>query len=145
MKQDMSPQSAARPARSSTPRLSAVADIAAVFRNYPHIGKVLPAMGYSASELSDLRATINGSTAEMVIVGTPADLARMLRLNKPVVRVRYEFAEVGEPRLASWWKDFSTGKAYLTAVHIKGCRLGVAAETQQTMPTNLKSRSILTP
>ena len=80
--------------------MSAVGDIAAVFRNYPQIGKVLPAMGYSTSELSELRATINGSTAEVVIAGTPADLARILRFNKPVVRVRYESAEVSEPRLS---------------------------------------------
>jgi predicted GTPase len=88
------------------PRPSAVGDIADVFRRYPHIGKVLPAMGYSEKELGELQATINGSAADVVIAGTPIDLARLMRLNKPVVRARYEFAEAGEPRLSALVEDF---------------------------------------
>ena len=88
------------------PRPSAVGDIADVFRRYPHIGKVLPAMGYSEKELGELQATINGSAADVVIAGTPIDLARLMRLNKPVVRARYEFAEAGEPRLSALIEDF---------------------------------------
>jgi len=88
------------------PRLSAVGDIAEVFRQYDHIGKVLPAMGYSTKELGELRATINGSAAEVVIAGTPIDLSRLIELDKPVVRARYEFAEVGEPRLSVFIEDF---------------------------------------
>jgi predicted GTPase len=83
------------------PRLSAVGDIAQVFRQHPHIGKVLPAMGYSAKELDELQATINGSSADAVIAGTPSDLSHLMRLDKPLVRARYEFAEVGEPRLSA--------------------------------------------
>jgi predicted GTPase len=79
------------------PRPSAVGDIVEVYRRTPHIGKVLPAMGYSAKELAELEATINGSSADAVIVGTPSDLSHLMRLEKPVVRTRYEFAEVGEP------------------------------------------------
>lgn len=88
------------------PRLSAVGDIAEVFRRYPHIGKVLPAMGYSAKELSELQATINGSSADVVISGSPTDLAHLMQLDKPVIRARYEFAEVGEPRLSRLIEDF---------------------------------------
>jgi predicted GTPase len=88
------------------PRPSAVGDIAEVFRQYPHIGKVLPAMGYSAKERGELQATINGSSAEAVIAGTPSDLSHLLQLDKPVIRARYEFAEVGEPRLSNLVEDF---------------------------------------
>ncbi len=88
------------------PRLSAVGDIAEVFRQHPHIGKVLPAMGYSAEELGELQETINASSADVVIAGTPSDLSHLMRLDKPVVRARYEFAEVGKPRLSALIEDF---------------------------------------
>ena len=81
------------------PRASAVGHIAAAFKQYPHIGKVLPALGYSQAQLDDLRATINGSRADVVVSGTPSDIARLIAIDKPVVRARYEFAEVGAPRL----------------------------------------------
>ena len=81
------------------PRASAVGHIAAAFKQYPHIGKVLPALGYSQAQLDDLRATINGSRADVVVSGTPSDIARLIAIEKPVVRARYEFAEVGAPRL----------------------------------------------
>jgi predicted GTPase len=82
------------------PRASAVGEIAEAFRKYTHIGKALPAMGYSAKERAELEATINGSSADVVIAGTPSDLSHILALDKPVVRARYEFAEVGEPSLS---------------------------------------------
>jgi predicted GTPase len=88
------------------PRLSAVGRIAEVFRQYPHIGKVLPTMGYSADELADLQATINGSSADAVVTGTPSDLSHLMQIDKPVIRARYEFAEVGESRLSSLIEDF---------------------------------------
>jgi predicted GTPase len=81
------------------PRASAAGEIAEIFRQYAHIGKVLPAMGYSAKQRAELEATINRSDADVVIAGTPSDLTHILRLDKPVVRARYEFAEVGEPSL----------------------------------------------
>ncbi len=81
------------------PRASAIGHIAETFKQYPHIGKVLPALGYSQAHLDDLRATINGSRADVVVSGTPSDIARLIAIDKPVVRVRYEFAEVGVPRL----------------------------------------------
>jgi predicted GTPase len=88
------------------PRLSAVGDIAETFRRYPHIGKVLPAMGYSAAQLRELQATINASTADAVIAGTPSDLSHLFRLDKPLIRARYEFGEVGEPRLSALIGEF---------------------------------------
>lgn len=75
------------------PRDSATPAIAAVYAAYPHIGKVLPAVGYSPAQLAALAATINASEAEVVVSGTPCDLARLIALDKPVVRARYEFAE----------------------------------------------------
>jgi predicted GTPase len=88
------------------PRSSAVGDIAEIFRRYRHIGKVVPAMGYSARELGELQATINGSNADAVITGTPIDLSHLMQLDKPIIRARYEFAEVGEPRLSTLVEDF---------------------------------------
>jgi predicted GTPase len=76
------------------PRSCAAPDIARLYEQYPHIGKVLPAVGYSQHQLAALEQTINQSDAEVVVSATPADLAALLRINKPVVRVRYEFAEM---------------------------------------------------
>jgi predicted GTPase len=80
-------------------RRFAVGDIVDVYRQYAHIGKVVPAMGYSEKELGDLAATINAVTADVVVAGTPTDLGHLMQLNKPIVRARYDFKEVGEPRL----------------------------------------------
>ncbi len=82
------------------PRASAQGEIVDVFNSYTHIGRVLPAMGYSDSQLTDLAATINSSNADVVVAGTPSDLAHLMKLNKPVIRARYDFQEVGEPRLS---------------------------------------------
>jgi predicted GTPase len=72
-----------------------------MFQTYPHIGKVLPAVGYNADQLAALETTINDADADVVISATPVDLTRLLKLKKRVIRARYEFAEVGEPRLSS--------------------------------------------
>lgn len=82
------------------PHPFAVGDIAQVYRKHGHIGKVLPAMGYSDKELADLAATINASDADVVVAGTPMDLSHLVKLDKPVVRARYDFKEVGEQRLS---------------------------------------------
>jgi predicted GTPase len=70
-----------------------------LFAKYPHIGRVLPAVGYDAHQLEDLRETINRSKAHVVVAATPIDLARLIAVNKPVVRARYEYADAGEPTL----------------------------------------------
>src|SRR5262245_194212 len=70
------------------PRLSAPPAISAVFEAYPHIGKVLPAVGYGTAQLAALQATINGAEVDVIVSATAADLARLLDLNKKVVRAR---------------------------------------------------------
>ena len=91
------------------PRPAAVPEIAAVFRAYPHIGRVLPAVGYGAAQLTALAATVNASTAEIVVSATPIDLARLVHIEKPVIRARYEFAEDGTPRLTDAVDEFLAG------------------------------------
>lgn len=88
------------------PRRWATPAIARLYEAYPHIGPVLPAIGYDEAQVDALRRTIEASPAELVIAATPVDLARVLRLRKPVVRARYEFAEAGRPTLASAVADF---------------------------------------
>ena len=90
----------ARAAEIVDPRASAVGHIAAAFAQYPHIGKVLPALGYSDDQLADLAATINRSDADVVVIGSPSDIARLVTIEKPVARARYEFAEAGASKLA---------------------------------------------
>lgn len=83
------------------PRDSAVPEMAAIYEAYPHIDRVLPAVGYSDEQLSALAETINRSDAELVVSGTPIDLAALIDLDKPVVRARYDYADAGLPTLAS--------------------------------------------
>ncbi|HEX7627401.1 MAG TPA: cyclic 2,3-diphosphoglycerate synthase [Candidatus Methanoperedens sp.] len=71
------------------PRPYAVGTIHTVFQDFPHIRAVLPAMGYSSEQMKELEDTINASDCDIVIAGTPIDLGRLLKLNKPVIRVRY--------------------------------------------------------
>ena len=73
------------------PRPYAVGSIHTVFQDFPHIGAVLPAMGYSSDQIKELEDTINASDCDIVIAGTPIDLGRLLKLNKPVIRVRYTY------------------------------------------------------
>jgi predicted GTPase len=72
-----------------------------VFARYPHIGHVLPAVGYDSPQRAALQQTINASAADVVVSSTPVDLTALLKLNKKVVRARYEFAEAGKPTLSS--------------------------------------------
>jgi len=83
------------------PRASASAEIAAVFAAYPHIGPVLPAVGYSPAQLQAIAATIERSAADVVVAATPIDLARLIATRKPIIRARYGFADAGEPGLAT--------------------------------------------
>jgi predicted GTPase len=88
------------------PHKSAVGQIAEAFEQYPHIKEVLPALGYSSVELADLRDTINGSDAELVVSGTPSDLAHLIEIEKPLVRARYEFAGGEAQRLSQRLSSF---------------------------------------
>ena len=82
------------------PRPFAVGSIAETFAKYPGAGKVLPAMGYSPAQIADLEETINRSDADLVIVATPIDLTRIMKVKLPVERVRYEIQVIGTPTLA---------------------------------------------
>lgn len=88
------------------PRRAAAPAIAALYAQYPHIGPVLPAVGYSPAQLAALADTINAAAADVIVMATPADIAALVAINKPVVRVRYEFAESGEPALGALVDQF---------------------------------------
>jgi predicted GTPase len=81
------------------PRPFAVKSIKATYEKYPKTGPILPAMGYGDAQTRDLEATINQSDVDMVIIGTPIDLNRIIKINKPAQRVRYELQEIGQPTL----------------------------------------------
>jgi len=82
------------------PRPFAVGTIAKTFEDYPDIGTLLPAMGYGRKQMEDLRETIARSDADLVLIGTPIDLRRLIELDKPALRVTYKLQELGEPTLA---------------------------------------------
>jgi predicted GTPase len=88
------------------PRSAAVGEIASIYAKYPHIGSVLPAVGYHPSQLLALRETINAAVADVVVSGTTCDLGALIEINKPVIRARYEFSEAGEPGLGSLIETF---------------------------------------
>ena len=81
------------------PRPFAVNSIKATYEKYPKTGPILPAMGYGEAQTRDLEATINNADVDMVIIGTPIDLKRIIKINKPAQRVRYELQEIGRPNL----------------------------------------------
>lgn len=81
------------------PRPYAIGSLKEVYRKYPHIGALLPAMGYSKRQISELQRVINSVKCDSVIVATPIDLRRILKVNKPTVRVKYELQEIGKPDL----------------------------------------------
>jgi predicted GTPase len=88
------------------PREYAVGKLAETYRIYPNIGKLLPAMGYSEQQLKDLEATINKVDCDAVVIGTPIDLNRIVKINKPNTRVYYDLQEIGEPNLDQVLSDF---------------------------------------
>ncbi len=81
------------------PRPYAVNSIAETFKKYPHIGKLLPAMGYGADQIRDLAKTIKRTDCDAVIIGTPIDLKRLIKFDVPTTRVLYELQEIGHPTL----------------------------------------------
>jgi len=81
------------------PRPFAVRTIKATYEKYPDTGVILPAMGYGADQMKDLEETINNMDVDLVVSGTPIDLSRIIKINKPLQRVRYELQEIGRPTL----------------------------------------------
>ncbi len=82
------------------PRPFAVGSIKETFAKYPHMTQLLPAMGYGRKQMEELRETIERSDADLVLIGTPIDLRRVIELDKPALRVTYSLQEIGEPTIA---------------------------------------------
>jgi len=88
------------------PRPFIVGKLEETFRAYPEIGSLLPAMGYGEQQTRDLEATINNTECDAVVIGTPIDLNRVVKIDKPSTRVNYELQEIGYPDLANVLQDF---------------------------------------
>lgn len=89
------------------PRPYATGEIRKTYESYPNIGVLLPAMGYSDRQIRDLETTINKVPCDVVIVGTPIDLKRIVKIKKPALRVTYELEEIGEPSLRTILRQFT--------------------------------------
>jgi predicted GTPase len=76
------------------------------FQIYPNIGTLLPAMGYGKEQLKDLETTINNTDCDSVVIGTPIDLGRIIKINKPHTRVYYNLQEIGKPDLTDVLENF---------------------------------------
>ena len=87
------------------PRPYAVGSIIDTFKKYPKTGTLLPAMGYGDRQRADLEKTINHTPADLVVVATPIDLTRVIKLDKPFRRVRYELQELGNPTVADLLRE----------------------------------------
>jgi predicted GTPase len=88
------------------PRDEAVGTIAETFEKYPDIGVLLPAMGYGDQQIQDLETTINSVECDVVVIGTPIDLRRIVKIDKPAVQVSYELQEIGHPTVRSVLDEF---------------------------------------
>ena len=88
------------------PRPWAVGEIAETFAKYPNIGVLLPAMGYGDQQIKDLEKTINDTVCDLVVIGTPIDLRRIINIKHPAVQVGYELQEIGQPTLKGLLKEF---------------------------------------
>ena len=89
------------------PRPYAVGSIKKTFEKFPHLGKLLPAMGYSETQRHELQETIKRVPCDVVLVATPIDLARTIHIDKPSVRVRYEVEEIGKPAIPRLIENFT--------------------------------------
>ena len=103
------------------PRPFARGSIAEVFARFPHLGRVLPAMGYSDTMLAELSETIDAADADIVVTGTPIDLARVVETRHPIRRARYEIEEVGRPTL----EDVLAGTLRLLRTRVGATGAGV--------------------
>lgn len=88
------------------PRPYAVGKLAETYRIYPNIGMLLPAMGYGEQQVGDLEATIERADCDAVVIATPIDLGRVIKINKPYTRVEYSLQEIGQPDLEFALADF---------------------------------------
>jgi predicted GTPase len=83
-----------------------VGSIKEIYKKFPHLKNILPAMGYSPHQIKELERTINRAKCEIVIDGSPVNLSRLLRINKPIVNVRYYLDEIGKPNLETVLSGF---------------------------------------
>ena len=88
------------------PRPYAVGRIFETYRIYPNIGKLLPAMGYGEQQMNDLAATIEQTDCDSVVIATPIDLGRVIKINKPNTRVKYNLQEIGRPNMEDVLEGF---------------------------------------
>jgi predicted GTPase len=88
------------------PRPYAVGSIKDTFEKYSHLEDVLPAMGYGKKQIHELEETINAADVDAVVIGTPIDLGKLIKINKPSTRIRYDLQEIGRPNLEDVLKDF---------------------------------------
>ena len=88
------------------PRPFTVGKLSETFEIYPNIGTLLPAMGYGEQQLKDLETTINNTECDGVVIGTPIDLNRIVKINKPNTRVYYDLQEIGFPNLQEIVDEF---------------------------------------
>jgi predicted GTPase len=88
------------------PRPYTVESISYTFEKYPKIGTLLPAMGYGEKQVKDLETTINRTKCDLVLIATPIDLTRLMKINKPTSRVYYSLQEIGEPNLKTVLGNF---------------------------------------
>jgi len=88
------------------PRPTAVGSLAQTYKKYPHIGNLLPAMGYGKEQMADLAATIENTNCDAVIIATPIDLNRVIKINKPNTRVDYSLQELGHPNMEDVLAEF---------------------------------------
>ena len=138
------------------PRPFAVGSIKETFAKYPHITQLLPAMGYGRKQMEELRETIARSDADLVLIGTPIDLRRVIELDKPALRVTYRLEEIGEPTIAqllaergiidaAGTRDLCVGFAVLTVVALGGNALlrpgerGTAAEQRANLAATFEA------
>ncbi len=88
------------------PRPYTVGELTTTFERYPNIGTLLPAMGYGEQQMKDLEKTIANTPCDAVVIGTPIDLPRFIKIKQPVVKVGYELQEIGAPTLKDVLDDF---------------------------------------
>jgi predicted GTPase len=83
-----------------------VGSIKETYAKYTHLSVILPAMGYGEAQIKELEETINRAECDAVVVGTPIDLGRIMKIDKPAVRVRYRLQEIGSPTLEDVLQKF---------------------------------------
>jgi predicted GTPase len=92
------------------PKPYAVGSIKETYAQYTHLGSVLPAVGYGKKQIAELKETIDATPCDVVLIGTPIDLRKVINLNKPTVRVKYELQVLGPVCLEELVDDFLKGK-----------------------------------